>query len=670
MTLSPSSSSLAAASTYAHPRPISPSSLHPQLGSWTPLDLVHCSNRKLDEDFFSSRSLSIHKRIVIRNFLSFLFELQPLNHHHNDSTALLQLNLHPPSNGFEYDDDDRHDHGHDQWMEQTLSAAGVTSPCSSAAPSLTPSEGGLDSSVLEWMNSSDEPILSRSAAAAASAVTSRRRPQSLRSSRIPLPRPQSTELPQSLQSYLSAVFDVDWSIKSPTMEDALFTNKKSSSPRLPQPLYALSNLSSTLSSSSKDAARDLRASLEPELFADSIPSEQTRHGQTQDVHTGLQGRHSSTDSSIHQGDIGLCESESSSKHEEGVANDTSLFVWEQKALNQHSSSTRRYRDQLQHSKDGHEHQRQHQYLYQQPQEQHIHNHIHIHVHTYPSPSSDSEDGSVVFSYPQPPQPRSSRYPTPPPSATAQKTHQHQQKESYPCIAVAGPLAPQSSSQLLTNPSSLPQYPPEKTVSNGNDQLYFATPTTSSPEPTRSRYPRSPPPPPYTPSPVLTNNAAQLSDPLVYPQPMKRAPQAPRHMQSAAARKEYQRYEEQQKMFVRDEEPKETGSQGFLRLLTRQSSKRKSSKVPSISAPLCISQPVHWQDQDLGQSFNRLSLTSAPNTKVEALKEPLSPAKSSQQHHLSPQIPPQIPSPSTEVFSYYPSRSAPAPVSVSISTAQH
>ncbi|KAF9086576.1 hypothetical protein BGX23_008780 [Mortierella sp. AD031] len=39
----------------------------------------------------------------------------------------------------------------------------------------------------------------------------------------PLPRPKSIELPQSLNNYLSAAFDVDWSVELPTMEDSLFT---------------------------------------------------------------------------------------------------------------------------------------------------------------------------------------------------------------------------------------------------------------------------------------------------------------------------------------------------------------------------------------------------------------------------------------------------------------
>jgi len=146
--------------------------------------------------------------------------------------------------------------------------------------------------------------------------------------------------------------------------------------------------------------------------------------------------------------------------------------------------------------------------------------------------------------------------------------------------------------------------------------------------------------------VSTNDTAELGEPLVYPHPMKQAPQAPRHMQSAAARKEYQRYEEQQKMFVRDEEPRETGSPGFLRLLTRQSSNRKSIKVASISAPLSVSQPTHWQDQDHAQSYNRLSLSSVANTKVGVLKGPFSPAKGKQQRPLPPMTRP----PSTAAYS--------------------
>ncbi|KAG0217180.1 hypothetical protein BGX31_000311 [Mortierella sp. GBA43] len=47
---------------------------------------------------------------------------------------------------------------------------------------------------------------------------------------VPLPRPKSTELPQSLHSYLSTVFDVNWSVELPSKEDLLFTAGSSAAP--------------------------------------------------------------------------------------------------------------------------------------------------------------------------------------------------------------------------------------------------------------------------------------------------------------------------------------------------------------------------------------------------------------------------------------------------------
>ena len=44
-----------------------------------------------------------------------------------------------------------------------------------------------------------------------------------RVAKVPLPRPKSVELPQSLNNYLSAVFDVDWSVGLSLTEDSLFT---------------------------------------------------------------------------------------------------------------------------------------------------------------------------------------------------------------------------------------------------------------------------------------------------------------------------------------------------------------------------------------------------------------------------------------------------------------
>ncbi|KAG0044638.1 hypothetical protein BGZ83_010142 [Gryganskiella cystojenkinii] len=738
---------------------------HPELGPWTPLDLVHCSNRKLDIEYFSSRSFSIHRRIVIRNFLSILYQLQPLNDHDNFNSNRLQLNLHTPpsfSNCQDHpevhDDNYNYDHqepGQDQWMEQTLSAAGFTSSGSydntaTQVAASVPSNSGhddLDSPMLKWINSSSEPILSRAAAAAASAVTSRRRPQSLRSSRIPLPRPQSTELPQSLHSYLSTVFDVDWSIKVPTTEDALFTNKTSASrlSRTSETMsYTLSNLSlssspssplpspspsvdtteiassfvksepspalafSTTFTSSTSPSSPTSSSTSSSSALSSSPSQSdaVRHGHMQEARIGLQGRSSSSLNQTYQegNSVGLHESKSSSEQNHaGVATTkTPLSSWEQHALQRQSTLKNRDPQQPQQQQQQQPYRRQedlHQHSYhheqQQQPEQHIHNHIHIHVHTYAPPSDKEFDNtSLVKSYSPTPQTRSSRYPTQalptPPQAIIQQKYQHH-NQPYPSIAVAGPLAPYSSPQPFTASSqsssgSYDQYPPEKAPTAEQDQPYIAVSPLSPPppslSPSRSRYPRSPPPPPYTPSTsaTLANDIAEIADSLLYPRSMKQIqgpPMAPRHLQSAAARKEYQRYEEQQRIFKRDDETKEAESQGFLRLLTRQSSKRKPSvSTISISAPIPVFQQVQWQDHPEQQ--NRRNSRSLPSTSSSAkstvnslLKSTFSSGKAGRSSRVSLPIVPLSPPPSASVESSpcYPPRSHQAPFTLSISAAQ-
>jgi len=66
------------------------------------MQLVHVSNMKLNAQMFSSRCLSIHRRILIRNFLTMLYQQHPIDWIEESPV------------------DDR-----DQWLEQTLSAAGI-----------------------------------------------------------------------------------------------------------------------------------------------------------------------------------------------------------------------------------------------------------------------------------------------------------------------------------------------------------------------------------------------------------------------------------------------------------------------------------------------------------------------------------------------------------------
>jgi hypothetical protein len=72
------------------------------LGSKTPIQLIQLSNYKLNQEIFSSRSHSIQRRILIKNFLTSLYQSHPME-------------------WIEETPVDEKDH----WMEQTLSAAGI-----------------------------------------------------------------------------------------------------------------------------------------------------------------------------------------------------------------------------------------------------------------------------------------------------------------------------------------------------------------------------------------------------------------------------------------------------------------------------------------------------------------------------------------------------------------
>lgn len=86
------------------------------LGSKTPMQVVAMSNQKLNSDVFSSRSVSIHRRILVKNLLTLIYELNPkLDWFHDGSAA-------------ESDGSSELSSKEDKqvgWMEQTLDAAGL-----------------------------------------------------------------------------------------------------------------------------------------------------------------------------------------------------------------------------------------------------------------------------------------------------------------------------------------------------------------------------------------------------------------------------------------------------------------------------------------------------------------------------------------------------------------
>ncbi|KAG0256712.1 hypothetical protein BG011_004348 [Mortierella polycephala] len=262
------------------------------LGTRTPMQIVAMSNLKLNNDIFSARSLSIHRRILVKNLLTLLYEMNPMLDWFDDGS-------HPSGNGLGIEGASElllEEDEQDGWMEQTLNAAGLSdckdangghqenarkkdeSICNrgigsepntskgdhssvdahdgSIAMAKTASTAALGVSVKQEYHSdatTSSPLESSrvirfsltsppppSAAASTSASTSALSSSSSSSSpsfhatpsssnflslpNIPsLPRPKSTELPQSLHNYLSAVFDVDWSVELPSTEDSLFT---------------------------------------------------------------------------------------------------------------------------------------------------------------------------------------------------------------------------------------------------------------------------------------------------------------------------------------------------------------------------------------------------------------------------------------------------------------
>ncbi|KAG0207160.1 hypothetical protein BGX28_001550 [Mortierella sp. GBA30] len=299
------------------------------LGTRTPIQIVAMSNLKLNSDIFSSRSVSIHRRILVKNLLTLIYEMNPkLDWFEDGGGSGLSANG-GCSTGLLLGDEEQ-----SGWMEQTLNAAGlkdddddeesITSqgksnavdrrmsspvddddfepieddlgvdkngaffpgseknertiasaptsstlldPLSPAAfasprpPPATPVPSPAPSSSSSSSPSSSISsayTLSETPSSGGSKYPSNSSSPPSRYSRIPtsfvstsfgsstpspgflspptklsLPRPKSTELPQSLNNYLAAVFDVDWSVALSSTEDSLFTFGGSSSSPLP-----------------------------------------------------------------------------------------------------------------------------------------------------------------------------------------------------------------------------------------------------------------------------------------------------------------------------------------------------------------------------------------------------------------------------------------------------
>ncbi|KAF9570141.1 hypothetical protein EC968_002159 [Mortierella alpina] len=284
------------------------------LGSRTPMQVVAMSNQKLNNDVFSSRSVSIHRRILVKNLLTLIYESDPkLDWFHDGSGSEVDGSSELSSENGEQDG----------WMEQTLDAAGLGDRTDQGAECTTgwaqDSNPRTDESVASDKDNDNDIDGVFSAGSAASAAKNNRAaivsaptlynqldplsPTAFASPRPPpatpntppspprssssgytlsitlpsvptsgnntnsssssssstspsslsassgsstpssgylspptgtsLPRPKSTELPQSLNSYLAAVFDVDWSVGLSNTEDSLYTFGGASSPSSP-----------------------------------------------------------------------------------------------------------------------------------------------------------------------------------------------------------------------------------------------------------------------------------------------------------------------------------------------------------------------------------------------------------------------------------------------------
>lgn len=595
------------------------------LSSRTAMHLAHLSNMKLDAEIFSSRSLSIQRRILIKNFLTVLYQVYPI----------------------EWLEDEAYLDREDEWIEQ--GSAGVADSDASSQDYEhgydhygyvhyddddsqgyyeSNSNGDHDSFELEH-----ESVLSPAIAAAALAVT-RRRPQSRRPNKERVSRPVSTELPVALQSYLSSVFDVDWSVGLASTEDSLYTSKPTSqsSSRLSMSLASSSQPSSRLSISSMPSS--LTSALETPFTSTSSYSPKAS-GNQDGFYEGM----NDSQSSLHGKSTGSYDPYGKTEYEGDYGANPSYLHAQSFGYPSNGSSSH-YNGNINYYQAGPDNGHlQRSLSLTNPNTSndsgtHVHNHFHFHIHGYESDnvrrSHSSGSKNIDRSY-TPPVVRSARYPKPEPRQeqqsmsstspphvprihgqhspwTTPKEQQWTHSVGQPhmtlhppvppaTITMAGPHIPQP-----TTSSSSAVYPPEKSatfLSNpGEEQPYLATLSQLN-----SRYVGSQPPPPYTPSaedtPKSQSNSRsvkKLQMPSFRPPIFTTKPQAPVSSSATDASNqrliEHQQYQERQKMFVRNDDNKEerrsTENLSFLRQLFRQNSKKKG--IAFISAPLPVGAP--------------------------------------------------------------------------------
>ncbi|KAF9917732.1 hypothetical protein BX616_000093 [Lobosporangium transversale] len=266
---------------------------HASLGSRTLLQVMRMSNRKLKSHYVSSRSLSIHRQVLVKNFLSLLYNLSSqewsddsdeeddsweessgdqdqshclssmmLEEDHQDRRKEQTVQMAPEVSSNE-EIEDINDTGKSVKLKETglrpwssedkQAEDSANSAVWKVAFTLGLTQQGVEKSTDTPLPESTDHIqlssgptatpvsshsLSVSRAKSSTTVIPLTKPSSLSTTPPPIrghprpthkgrdqqPRPRSAEIPQSLQTYLSNVFDVDWTVALSVSEDSLFTH--------------------------------------------------------------------------------------------------------------------------------------------------------------------------------------------------------------------------------------------------------------------------------------------------------------------------------------------------------------------------------------------------------------------------------------------------------------
>ncbi|KAF9920121.1 hypothetical protein FBU30_010101 [Linnemannia zychae] len=255
--------------------------------SLTTVQLVALSNIKLNNDLYSNRSLSIHKRILVKNMLTFIYRVHPPIDWAQMQYEMQKMQLAADGEDGTNDNKCEGDQGRYEqppppptlgplggplmgkdeqkgWIDRTLQAAGLADDDDdddNTPLQQTKMNKGISSSTAAAIGDTNTiaiAIGSGTGSGIAVSTTTTDTAVLIIGSKSPaLPRPKSAELPQSLHSYLSTVFDVDWSVGLPSTEDLLFTqgSSLSTSPTSPSPTTSgLSGLTTPAPASSTAAS--------------------------------------------------------------------------------------------------------------------------------------------------------------------------------------------------------------------------------------------------------------------------------------------------------------------------------------------------------------------------------------------------------------------------------